>query len=44
LRELGIPDMTVEEFWKDADKDYNEFEYRKPIVKKQAHAKLLWLM
>jgi hypothetical protein len=27
LKDIGIPDMTVEEFWKDSDKDYNEFEY-----------------
>jgi hypothetical protein len=36
--------MTVEEFWKDGDKDYNEFEYGKPLFTKQAHAKLLWPM
>jgi hypothetical protein len=33
--------MTVEEFWEDGDKDSNEFEYEKPLVTKQAHAKLL---
>jgi hypothetical protein len=27
LKDIGIPDMTVEEFWKGGDKDYNEFEY-----------------
>jgi hypothetical protein len=42
LKDLGIPGMTVEEFWEDGDKYYNEFEYRKSLVIKQAHAKLLW--
>jgi hypothetical protein len=32
--------MTVEEFWEYGDKYYNEFEYGKPLVTKQAHAKL----
>jgi hypothetical protein len=44
LKDLGIPGMTVEEFWKDSDKDYNEFEYEKPLVTKQVHAKLMWPM
>jgi hypothetical protein len=42
LKDLGIPGMTVEEFWEDGDKYYNEFEYEKSLVIKQAHAKLLW--
>jgi hypothetical protein len=42
LKDLGIPGMTVEEFWEDSDKDYNEFEYGKPLVIKQVHTKLLW--
>jgi hypothetical protein len=42
LKDLGIPGMTVEEFWEDSDKDYNEFKYEKPLVTKQGHAKLLW--
>jgi hypothetical protein len=42
LKDLGIPGMTVEEFWEDSDKDYNEFEYGKLLVTKQAHAKFLW--
>jgi hypothetical protein len=42
LKDLGIPGMTVEEFWEDGDKGYNEFEYEKSLVIKQAHAKLLW--
>jgi hypothetical protein len=42
LKDLGIPGMTVEEFWEDGDKDYNEFEYGKPLVIKQVHTKLLW--
>jgi hypothetical protein len=36
--------MIIEEFWEDGDKDYNEFEYGKSLVTKQAHAKLLWPM
>jgi hypothetical protein len=44
LNDLGIPGMAIEEFLKDGDKDYNEFEYENPLVTKQAHAKLLWLM
>jgi hypothetical protein len=41
LKDVGIPGMTVEEFWEDGDKDYNEFEYGKPLVTKQTYAKLL---
>jgi hypothetical protein len=41
LKDLGIPDMTVEEFWEDGDKDYNEFEYGKLLVTKQVHANLM---
>jgi hypothetical protein len=42
LKDLGIPGMTVEEFWEDYDKDYNEFKYGKLLVTKQVHAKLMW--
>jgi hypothetical protein len=38
------PGITVEKFWKDGDKDYNEFEYEKTLVTKQAHTKLVWPM
>jgi hypothetical protein len=41
LKDLGILGMTVEEFWEDSDKDYNEFEYGKSLVTKQVHAKLM---
>jgi hypothetical protein len=34
LKDLGIPGMTIEEFWEDGDKDHNEFEYGKPLVTK----------
>jgi hypothetical protein len=34
LKDLGIPGMTVEEFWEDGDKYHNEFEYGKPLVTK----------
>jgi hypothetical protein len=36
--------MTIEEFWQDNDKDYMEFEYRKPLVPNHVHVKLSWLM
>jgi hypothetical protein len=39
LKDLGIPGMTVEEFWENGDKDYNEFEYGKSLGTKQVHAK-----
>jgi hypothetical protein len=42
MKDLGIPGMIVEESWEDSDKDYNEIEYGKPLVTKQAHAKLMW--
>jgi hypothetical protein len=42
LKDLGIPDMTIEEFWEDGDKYYNEFEYGKTLITKQVHAKLMW--
>jgi hypothetical protein len=42
LKDLGIPGMTVEEFWEDCDKDHNKFEYGKPLVTKQVHAKSMW--
>jgi hypothetical protein len=44
LKDLGIPGMTVEEVWEDGDKDYYEFECGKPLVTKQVHAKLTWLL
>jgi hypothetical protein len=44
LKDLGIPGMTVEEFWEDGDKNHNEFEYGKPLVTKQVHAKFMWHM
>jgi hypothetical protein len=44
LKDLGIPGMTVEEFWEDGDKDHNEFEHGKPLVTKQVHAKFMWPM
>jgi hypothetical protein len=42
LKDLGIPGMTVEEFWEDGDKEYNEFDYGKPLIMKQVHEKLMW--
>jgi hypothetical protein len=32
LKDLGVPSRTIEEFWEDGDKYYNEFEYGKPLV------------
>jgi hypothetical protein len=40
LKDLGVPNSTIEEFWKDGDKDYKEFEYEKMLVTKQAHTEL----
>jgi hypothetical protein len=34
LKDLGIPGMTVEEFWEDDDKVHNEFAYGKLFVTK----------
>jgi hypothetical protein len=31
--------MIVEEFWEDGDKDYNEFEYEKPLFTKTSSCK-----
>jgi hypothetical protein len=42
LKDIGIPGTTIEEFWEDGDKDYNEFEYDKQLVTKQVNAKLMW--
>jgi hypothetical protein len=42
LKDLGIPGMTIEEFWEDSDKDYSEFEYGKVLVTRQVNAKLMW--
>jgi hypothetical protein len=42
LKDLGIPGMIVVEFWEDSDEYHNKFEYGKPLVTKQSHAKLLW--
>jgi hypothetical protein len=25
LKDLGVPGMTIEEFWEDSGKDYNDF-------------------
>jgi hypothetical protein len=44
LKDLGVLGTTVEEFWENSDKDYNEFEYGKLLVIKQAHTKLAWSM
>jgi hypothetical protein len=34
LKDLGVLGMTVEKFWEDGDRDYNLFEYGKPLVTK----------
>jgi hypothetical protein len=44
LKDLGVPGMTVKEFWEDNDKDYTLFEYGKTLITKQAHTKLSWTM
>jgi hypothetical protein len=40
FKHLVIPSMTIEEFWKDGDKDYNKFEYGKQLVQATAKSKL----
>jgi hypothetical protein len=44
LEDLGVPGMTIKEFWQCGDKDYMKFEYRKLLVLKQVHVKLSWVM
>jgi hypothetical protein len=44
LEDLALVGMTVEEFWQHSDKDTREFEYGKPLVPKNVHLKLLWIM
>jgi hypothetical protein len=34
LKDIGVPGMTIEEFWEDGDKDYTLFEYGKSLVTK----------
>jgi hypothetical protein len=41
---LTVPDMTVKEFLQYDDKDYTEFEYKKPLVLKHVHLKLSWII
>jgi hypothetical protein len=40
FKHLVIPSMTIEEFWKDGDKDYNKFEYGKQLVQAATKSKL----
>jgi hypothetical protein len=42
--DLSTLGMTMEEFWQHDDRDYKLFEYGKPLVPKQVHAKLSWPM
>jgi hypothetical protein len=44
LEDSAIPGMTVKEFWQHCDKDYTEFEYRKPLVPKHVHVKFTFIM
>jgi hypothetical protein len=44
LEDMGIPGMTVKEFWQHSDKDYTKFKYAKSLVPKQFHVKLPWIM
>jgi hypothetical protein len=41
LKDLVIPGMTVDEFWEDGDKDYNEFKYGKTLVTKTSPYKIV---
>jgi hypothetical protein len=40
LVDISTPGMIVQEFWQHDDRDYKLFEYGKPLVPKQVHAKL----
>jgi hypothetical protein len=44
LEDLALESMTVEEFWQHGNKDYSEFEYGKPLIRKHVHLKLLWIL
>jgi hypothetical protein len=44
LVDLSTLGMAVQEFYQHDDRDYKLFEYEKPLVPKQVHAKLLWPM
>jgi hypothetical protein len=44
LEDLAPEGMTIEEFWQQGNKDYREFQYRKPLVPKHVHLKFLWIM
>jgi hypothetical protein len=41
LVDLSTPGMTMQEFWQHDNRDYKLFEYEKPLVPKQVHAKLI---
>jgi hypothetical protein len=41
LVDLSTPCMTMQEFWQHDNRDYKLFEYEKPLVPKQVHAKLI---
>jgi hypothetical protein len=43
LKDLAIEGMAVREFWEHGEKDFRKFEYRKPLVPKHVHLKLLWI-
>jgi hypothetical protein len=36
LKYLGIPGMTVDEFWEDGDKDHNKFEYENRLLQNKS--------
>jgi hypothetical protein len=41
VKDLGVPGMTIEEFWEDDNKDYTLFVYGKPLVTKKSSYKIV---
>jgi hypothetical protein len=44
LWDLDVSGMTINCFWQHGDKDCTKFESRKPLVPKQVHVKLPFIM
>jgi hypothetical protein len=44
LEDSAVEGMIVKEFLEYGGKDYREFQYGKPLVPKDVHLKLLWIM
>jgi hypothetical protein len=44
LHDLGVPGLSLKEFWQHGDKDYTELEYEKLLFQKQVHVNLPRIM